>query len=313
MYQTPETVYSTRRSEKEMKPNQAKGVVFGRINKRRLDRDPGIAYYLYSSTRPRPEMPVFIAVHGIRRRAELQARLFAPLIESTGGTMVVPMFNRKRYSDYQRLGRHGKGKRSDFALNRVLRDVYEHTGAEPRRVVMFGYSGGGQFVHRYAMANPRRVRRIAIAAPGWFTFPDGSRAYPEGIAKTRSLPDLLFDPARFLQIPTLVLVGEKDVGRDAALRRQETVDALQGRNRMERARRWMAAMSTAASQFNYDTVFRFSVVPGCGHSFSDCMTEGGMGSQVIRFLLSDLSSLKKHVRNTEAHRFSSPDTHGELQ
>lgn len=304
---------STRCPENKVEPIQDKSVISGRISKRRLNRNPGIAYYFYASTRPKPEIPIFVAVHGIRRRAELQARLFAPLIESTGGTLVAPVFSSKRHSDYQRLGRHGKGERSDLALNQVLRDVFEHTGTEPHPVVMFGYSGGGQFVHRYAMANPRRVKRLAVAAPGWFTFPDGSRAYPEGIGKTRSLPDLLFDPARFLQIPTLVLVGENDVERDSALQQRKSVDAVQGKNRMERGRRWIAAMSAAASRFNYDTVFRFSIVPGCGHSFADCMTEGGMDRQVIGFLLGDVSLSRKHFRSSNAHDFSSPDTRGGLR
>ena len=263
-----------------------KPIAAGRILRRRVERGgPKVAYHLFLSTRPTSDLPIFVAVHGIQRRADNQARLFAPIIESLGGILVAPLFNRKRYSDYQRLGRQGKGERSDMALRRVLANVGRLTGRPTGQVVMFGYSGGGQFVHRYAMAHPRQVRRMAIAAPGWYTFPDPTRPYPEGIGSTlKALPDLLFDPARFLQIPTLVLVGENDTARDAALNRKKRIDRDQGRNRVERGRRWVAAMTDAARRFNYNTAYRFITLPGCGHSFDECMTTGGMGSMVAAYL-----------------------------
>lgn len=246
---------------------------------------PKLTYYLYVSSRPKPNLPIFVAVHGIQRRAEIQARLFAPLIEALGGTLVAPLFNRKRYSDYQRLGGRGRGARSDLALQRLLADFGQWTGETSNELVMFGYSGGGQFVHRYAMAHPRQVRRMAIAAPGWYTFPDPERPYPEGIGRAqKSLPDLQFDSARFLQIPALVLVGENDTERDAALNRKKRIDRKQGPHRVERSRRWVAAMSDAARRFSYNTAYRFTTLPGCGHSFDECMTKGGMGPMVTAYL-----------------------------
>jgi len=264
----------------------------GRILRRRVERGgPKVSYYIYMSTRPKPNLPIFVAIHGIRRRAENQARLFAPMIEALGGTLVAPLFNRRQFSDYQRLGRRGKGERSDMALRRVLAEVGGLTGKPTGHLVMFGYSGGGQFVHRYAMAHPRQIRRMAIAAAGWYTFPDPTRPYPEGTGGTlKALPDLLFDPARFLQIPALVLVGENDTERDAALNRKKRIDRVQGRNRVERGRRWVAAMIDAARRFNYNTAYRFITVAGCSHSFDECMTTGGMGSMVTAYLFEGLDA-----------------------
>jgi hypothetical protein len=134
------------------------------------------------------------------------------------------------------------------------------------------------------MANPRQVSRMAIAAPGWYTFPNPRLSYPDGIGNCRDLPDLFLDPARFLQIPTLVLVGDQDIDRDPNLNRRGKLDVRQGKNRLERGRNWIEAMRTAAARYNYDTHFGFSVLPGCGHSFPDCMAKGEMGRQVINFL-----------------------------
>jgi len=264
---------------------ESRGAVESRIEKRRVRRDPDLTYYLFEARRPRPASPLLVCIHGISRQAEEQALMFAPLVDAVGGTLVAPLFPQNRFPDYQRLGRQGKGERSDLALQRVLGDLAARRGKSCSTISMFGYSGGGQFVHRYAMAYPRQVNRMAIAAPGWFTFPTADFRFPQGLKKTASLPDLYFDPARFLKIPALVLVGENDVSRDGSLNQNAKIDHRQGKNRMERARRWLSAMSRAATQYQYATVYEFLVVPNCGHSFVECMAKGDMGPQIMAFLI----------------------------
>ncbi len=284
----------------------------GRIVRRHLKSDDKTAYYIYRSTRPQPDLPVMVSVHGIQRRADMQVRLFAPFIEAIGGIIVAPVFRRRGYDDYQRLGRHGRGDRSDLALKTILAEEAMQTGFSARSIVLFGYSGGGQFVHRFAMAHPRQVSRMAIAAPGWYTFPDRRWSYPEGIGSCRDLPDLFLDPARFLQIPTLVLVGEFDTTRDPKLNHRGKLDVRQGKNRLERGRNWIEAMGTAAARYNYETHFRFSVVPGCGHSFPDCMTKGDMGRQVISFLFSGRGRSTHPFDTDDSFSINSTDVKGEL-
>jgi hypothetical protein len=284
MYPQVQSEPGTAQQADRRKPVEEDRAPLDRIEKKQLIADKATTYHLYQSPNPQPDVPLMVAVHGIRRQAKLQARLFAPLIEPIGGVLVAPVFNRKRHAGYQRLGRHGLGQRSDVALKRILAEVGRMTGVSTRTIVMFGYSGGGQFVHRFAMAYPRQVLRMAIAAPGWYTFPNRRLPYPEGIGRCKDLPDLFLDPGRFLQIPTLVLVGEHDCIRDQTLNRKRKLDRHQGKNRIERARRWVTAMEAAARQYNYETEIKFRMVPGCGHSFEECMTDGNLGSRVINFL-----------------------------
>ncbi|MDJ0803964.1 MAG: hypothetical protein QNI97_13900 [Desulfobacterales bacterium] len=288
MYQQVQLEPSSEQQTDLRKPDNEDRSPILPIEKKQLISDKATAYHFYRSSRPKPDVPLMVAVHGIRRQAKLQARLFAPFVESIGGALVAPVFNRKRYADYQRLGRHGLGQRSDLALKRILDEVGHMTGISNRSVVMFGYSGGGQFVHRFAMAYPRQVLRMAIAAPGWYTFPDRRFRYPEGIGSCKDLPDIFLDPGRFLQIPTMVLVGEHDCTRDQNLNQSGKLDTSQGKNRIERARRWVRAMEAAAAQYNYETEIKFRIVPGCGHSFEECMTDGQMGRRVIDFLFNDV-------------------------
>lgn len=262
-------------------------IVRGSVLRRRVSSDPELTYRLFVSNAWKPGVPLFVAVHGIRRGDKNQASQFAPYIDSIGGVLVAPLFPKKRFPDYQRLGRLGRGLRADLAFKRILADVGDLLGTAFPELVMFGYSGGGQFVHRYAMANPRQVKRVAIAAPGWFTFPDMSQPYPRGIGRTSTITDLFFDPARFLNVPALVLVGEKDVLQDANLNTNRKIDSQQGGNRLDRARRWIAAMTAAAQRFQLPTPYRLEVLNGCGHSFNECMQIGNMGHNVINFLFPD--------------------------
>ena len=257
--------------------------------RRHVQNDPGLKYCLFVARQLKPGIPLFVAVHGIRRGMHSQARQFAPFVDSMGGVLVAPLFPKRRFPDYQRLGRTGRGERADLALKRIIADVSKILGMSFPRLVMFGYSGGGQFVHRYAMANPRQVERMAVAAPGWFTFPDTQEPFPRGTGRTTLLPDLIFDPARFLKIPTLVMVGERDVLRDANLNKNKKIGAQQGDNRMDRGKRWISAMMASASRFQLGTPFVFRKIPGCGHSFVECMETGQMGRMVVDFLFQALS------------------------
>lgn len=260
------------------------GVMRGKVVRHHVTGEPDLQYGLFVADRLRPGTPVFIPVHGIRRGFLSQARRFAPFVHAVGGILVAPLFHKRRFPDYQRLGRMGRGDRADLALKRIIADAARRTGLPLTDWVMFGYSGGGQFVHRFAMANPCRVKRVAIVAAGWYTFPDSAQPYPRGIAKTSTIPDATFDPARFLRIPTLVMVGEKDVVQDVHLRTGKKITAQQGANRLERGRRWIRAMSETAHRFGLQTTFTFETLPGCGHSFVECMKIGRMGRWVFDFL-----------------------------
>ncbi len=260
-----------------------------RILYRSLARDPGQKYYLYIPSTGGSGARTFIAVHGITRNAAEQTHLFAPFAERYGVVLIAPLFPKDRFHDYQRLGRKGKGERADFALDRIVAEVGAMIGANTNELYLFGYSGGGQFVHRYAMAYPERVARIALAAAGWYTFPDPTVNFPLGIRATSGLPDVRFNLARFLSVPTYLMVGEKDVMRDPELRKSRRLDRQQGITRLERGKRWIKTMAAAAKAYHLDTPHIFEVLPNSNHSFVECMELGNMGRRVFEFLFGDAS------------------------
>jgi pimeloyl-ACP methyl ester carboxylesterase len=260
-------------------------ITTGRIMARRLAQDPRQDYFLYVPPGAAEGAPTLVTVHGISRNAGEHIEGFQPLAEEHGVVLVAPVFPPDRFPDYQRLGKSGRGERPDRALGQILAEVAAATGADTNRLLLFGFSGGGQFAHRYAMAYPGRVAAVAIGAAGWYTFPDPLMRFPRGLKPHPGLGDLSFDAAEFLRIPMGVFVGERDVRRGAVLKQSNDLDEQQGATRLERGERWVAAMRAAAAAHALPTEYTFAVLPHAGHSFKRSMIRGGMGGLVFEFLL----------------------------
>ncbi len=218
--------------------------------------------------------PLLVAVHGISRNAHEQATSFASVAAARGHVVVAPCFDTPEDADYQRLGRRGRGRRSDLALDQALVRLSEQTGIRFGQRFLFGFSGGGQFVHRYAMAHPERVDGVVVAAAGWYTFPDPDLAYPMGLRVDASLAGVRLDPAEFLRVHTLVVVGSLDRDRDDSIRKSEKLDRRQGVDRLERAHRWAEAMVDASRKRCLDARHEILELPDVGHSFADCVAAG---------------------------------------
>ncbi len=137
--------------------------------------------------------------------------------------------------------------RSGFVLN------------EPR-FDLWGFSGGGQHVHRFMLFKPNAKVRIAIAAgSGWYTAPDLNIDCPYGPAD----PSLSFNHQDLLQWTNkdmVIMVGTADTVRDADLRITAQADA-QGLNRFVRAG-YMYAKGKAVNPASH---WQLINVPGIGH------------------------------------------------
>ncbi len=257
----------------------------GVVLHRRLQTDWLQQYYLYIPQRAGNHAKIFITVHGISRNVSEHARKFAEYAEKFGVVLIAPHFPSDRFPDYQRLGR--KGIRADKVLNEIVSEVARLTGANANKLYLFGYSGGAQFAHRYMLAYPHRVAKIVLGAPGWYTFPNPTLAYPIGIQSSQNLPQVQFNPAQFLHIPACVLVGEKDNLRDQELNQSTRIDKLQGKTRIERGRRWVQEMTNQARARGLSTSYVFHLLPDSPHSFSISMQRGGMGEKTFDFLFSE--------------------------
>jgi len=259
-------------------------LALGQVVKCCLVNEPRHKYYVYLPTTFNDKTHLLVAVHGISRRARAQARLFAAYAERNNVAIVAPYFDHELYPDYQRLGRSNRGLRADRHLEAILCDFTRTTGLASYHFSLFGYSGGAQFSHRYAMAYPERVNAMVLGAAGWYTLPDELAKFPYGIQPSRHLPGIHFEPKQFLRIPACVCVGEMDNLPQESLRNSSLLNYSQGVCRISRGQHWVQEMAKAAQTRHYDTDYRFELLPNVGHSFSRAIRLGGLGEQVFNFI-----------------------------
>ena len=259
----------------------------GECLRRRVDATLPLDYCLYLPTGGLRDGRVLVSVHGISRNAVQHVEGFAPLAERYGAAIVAPLFPAREFRRYQQLGVSASESRADLAFDRMLDDAARLIGTDPYPLRIFGFSGGGQFAHRYALFYPRRVARQVLGAPGWYTFPNPQDAYPLGLRSSSAWAKLRFNPGQFLKVATRVLVGARDDVRDEDLNRTRAIDVHQGLDRVERGRRWVGAMQGLARAYAIPATFEFVNVPRADHAFESYLAQPEFAASVFGFLFGD--------------------------
>ena len=223
---------------------------------------------------------VLILVHGISRNALHMLRSFSKAARDNQYTLIVPFFDRTQYPDYQRLGRYGRGNRADIALNKILDSWFEDSD---HKVHLFGFSGGAQFAHRYALAHTERIRSITMTSAGWYTDLTSKKAFPKGINACASLPDLSFNVEALLHCPTYTLIGEKDTACKNNLRSSGELNSTQGITRLDRAKWFNQSLNKLCKQKNIPSQHRLEVLKNTCHEFGQGDVRADLVKKVISF------------------------------
>jgi pimeloyl-ACP methyl ester carboxylesterase len=241
----------------------------------------GVPLLLHRPEGLRPGAPVAVCVHGYGRQPLDLLEAFAPHAAELGCALALPLFReRGRHHQYQQLWQPRRKTRSDLALLDALDRMAPAHGLNVEKLNLFGHSGGGQFVHRLALLHPQRVAALGIGAAGWYTWPDAARSWPLGLGTPEgfgSAPEL----AAFLRLPIRVWVGEHDDGLDEVLRDEPELSALQGSGRLERARRWVAALQAEAAAAGIEPTIELRALPRASHDFRVCNRRGGLARRVF--------------------------------
>ncbi len=147
---------------------------------RRLLQGTTQSYYLYlpSSYTPERDWPALVNIHPTDGDGRTMLLTWERYADEIGLVLVSPTFG---------PGYHRLAGGEDEILLAILDEVGKQVSLE-RRVLLFGFSGGAQFAHRFAFRHPERVRGSIVVAAGDYDPP----------------------PAGGEKGPFLVLVGEED-------------------------------------------------------------------------------------------------------
>jgi pimeloyl-ACP methyl ester carboxylesterase len=198
-------------------------------------------------------------------------------------TIIAPLFTKEDFGQYQQFAIRKPGQtRADAALIALLGALAAEHGLDLARIRLFGFSGGAQMAHRFAMLHPDRVERLCVVSAGWYAMPDPALAWPYGIGDGSGAP--LMGPD-FLAIPTTVIVGNRDTRVDASVRQDPEILAHQGRNRLRRARCYVRAVNAYAERLGNPCRPRLLTLHGISHDFAQCVTEGDLIEIVAQNLL----------------------------
>jgi len=231
----------------------------------------------------RPGQSVLVVVHGISRNAAEIAARFAAHPEFAKITIIAPLFAKRTFGQYQQLQTRKAGQvRADVALIGLLDDLAGDYGIATDRFGLFGFSGGAQMAHRFAMFHPERVDRLCVVSAGWYSMPRADLAYPYGIGNADGAP--VVAPA-FLDIPTTVIVGNRDTRVDGSVRQDPLIDGYQGHNRLRRARCYVRAVQAYAEAMGKAVRPQLLTLPDVSHDFTQCVRDGNLIDEAAKALL----------------------------
>lgn len=247
---------------------------------------PSVPYMPVWIGRPQKETDpgsVLLAVHGISRNSVQQAEAFSKIANQLGIWLIAPEFSEQVFPRYQQFSANPRSARADLALNKFLLAWRGERRLQRLQLHLFGYSGGAQFVHRYAYCYPDYIRSLVVSSAGWYCLPDSRRRYPYGLGGwPRWLPVPNIDS--MLHIPTLVLVGSADTERDRSLRTSLRLDSSQGVNRVERARCWVDMIRSLKEQRALGSVLRYQELVGQSHDFLANVLQSEMLALIGEFI-----------------------------
>ncbi|HET6630180.1 MAG TPA: hypothetical protein VFG91_10435 [Woeseiaceae bacterium] len=179
--------------------------------------DPRFSYALYVPHRldrmGRDRTTLLVSVHGTGRMQSLYRDLFAEFAEYNNCIVLAPLFPANVLQDgnlsaYKYL-REGDIRYDQIVLG-MIEEVAERYRISGERVLLFGFSGGGHFVHRFTILHPRRVLAASIGAPGAVTVIDFEKPWWTGAGDIERLFDIRVDPASFEGLPLHFVVGAAD-------------------------------------------------------------------------------------------------------
>lgn len=232
----------------------------------RLDQRFSYYVYLPKGFHPveKPADHLLVVIHGTFRDAQNTRDNFISFAEETNTVVLAPLFptgiiDSEDLHNYKFIKYHDI--RFDHVVLDMIDEVTEMFRLPAEKVMLYGFSGGGQFVHRFLYLHPERLSTVVIGSPGRVTYLDEDEEWYAGIRDFEKQFGKPLDFDALKQPKVLLFVGGNDtesidMSDDAS--NSEVVDKY-GSNRLER----LEALYQNYREHGMDVTFQ--IVPGVSH------------------------------------------------
>lgn len=213
--------------------------------------------------------PLIVVIHGSGRVAESYRDAFADLADSLGAVVLAPLFpcgveGPEDTESYKFCVT--AQTRFDLALLAMVDELNVRMGGtlDADRFAIFGYSGGGQFAHRFAYLHAHRLLALSIGAPGKVTVMDETLPWWRGLAGLSALAGLPLALEQLRALPVQLVIGSQDSDEADVVTQPDSPHWMDGINAAGRNR--LALLESLHQSLKTQGVAaRLDVVDGVAH------------------------------------------------
>ncbi|MES0884913.1 alpha/beta hydrolase [Roseibium sp. SCP14] len=235
--------------------------------------DPRFSYGLYvpPDMATREDQPnLIVSVHGTLRKQTSYRDAFSEFGRYNNCVVLAPLFPVGVRGDDAADGYKYllEGEiRYDLVLLEMVEEVERRLRRAFPKFMMFGFSGGGHFTHRFLYLHPERLKAVSIGAPGSVTLLDDTKDWWVGIRDVREKFGKDINFTALGNVKAHCVVGHADRETWEITHKPGGPHYMEGANdagsnRIERAQSLIASLS----EHGMDT--RLDLAPGISHSMS---------------------------------------------
>ena len=216
--------------------------------------------------------PILFVMHGHHKTAKGYRDNWAVHADKYGFMVFAPLFDEEQwghgqYSYASVIDRHGRIRNPSLWSFNVIEHLFDAikaaTGNRQPRYFIFGFSEGGQFVHRLVLLLPEaRYARAIVGSPGWYTMPTFDVKYPYGLG---GAPATVASLKMSLGRDVVLLLGEEDNDPNHPELRKTREAMAQGDNRFARGQTFFREAKHRAAELKTPFAWRIRTVPGAEH------------------------------------------------
>ena len=230
---------------------------------------------------------VLFIIHGASRDVNKYLEAWIDDAENKNIILVAPHFTKDSFKYYSTLGlASSSGKMMDDSKTNLSNSIAlffnifkSKYSLSTDKYLIFGFSGGSQFVHRYMMyGKDTRIEKAVLGSAGWYTFLN-NEPFPFGI---KNMP---LDKKRidwFLSRKVLFILGKSDNDPNHPTLNSNKKAIEQGEHRYERGQNYFNSLTHYAEQSKTPFRWRYKSVEGLDHNTEE------MTDKAISFLIDGL-------------------------